>query len=352
MINRIRYRLLFLVCIVFISDSYGIGLNADMLEVSYKQDSINPLTIYIHIKMIGSTYQNANMNYIGVNWGDTVHKQELVYLSDTNAITLSYPTTLQHFYAAHTYSSNFSDSLIQITTFGGDFFQYGNLQGANINGISMHVLTYINMKELKNNLNYTSSYFKGPYEFVDTIGNTKVYDPKVYHGNADSTRTYYVRLPYYEYFYEFPNEINIQPYNNMGFNSFVVDSNTGILTWGNIYVSGLLLFIVRTDEYLKGRYLGSVFRNFIGRLKYKDLHLGISSNEKNDFFVYPNPSKSSLFFHTENTNSKIEVYDIEGRMYHLSQYDNEIDISSLSSGTYLLKITNKNESFIRKFFKE
>lgn len=66
--------------------------------------------------------------------------------------------------------------------------------------------------------------------------------------------------------------------------------------------------------------------------------------------VYPNPTAHSVSFETTEAITSIEVYDASGRLAASQKMqNNQADLSSLQSGTYILK-TNTNQSFkiIRK----
>ena len=71
----------------------------------------------------------------------------------------------------------------------------------------------------------------------------------------------------------------------------------------------------------------------------------------NDVIMYPNPASSIL--NIENAeNSSIDVYDLLGRVI-LSKnnisLNQQLNVSSLTSGTYLIKITNGNQVKTDKF---
>jgi hypothetical protein len=68
--------------------------------------------------------------------------------------------------------------------------------------------------------------------------------------------------------------------------------------------------------------------------------LGLQENDfMNDIVAYPNPVKDFLKFKTKHNISKIEVYDIAGRILSSNSVsENEIDLSELKPGNYVLKI--------------
>ncbi|MGB0431276.1 MAG: T9SS type A sorting domain-containing protein, partial [Bacteroidia bacterium] len=63
-----------------------------------------------------------------------------------------------------------------------------------------------------------------------------------------------------------------------------------------------------------------------------------------DLKIYPNPAQNTLFLnHSFNNNTQVEVYTTDGKLLiqdNLGSNENSIDVSQLSSGTYLLKMVN------------
>ena len=79
--------------------------------------------------------------------------------------------------------------------------------------------------------------------------------------------------------------------------------------------------------------------------------LNINDNYLQNVIIYPNPTKSIL--NIENAeNSMIEIYDLLGRVV-LSKnnisLNEQINVSTLSEGTYLLRISNDNKVITDKF---
>lgn len=68
--------------------------------------------------------------------------------------------------------------------------------------------------------------------------------------------------------------------------------------------------------------------------------LGLQENDFiNNISIYPNPVKDILNFKTERNISKVEVYDIAGRILSSNSIrENKIDLSELKTGNYILKL--------------
>lgn len=80
-----------------------------------------------------------------------------------------------------------------------------------------------------------------------------------------------------------------------------------------------------------------------------------------DFKMFPNPAKDilTIAFYIENNNTTLfEIFDLNGRLVKKTTSDeanyinHQINISSLSTGTYILKITSGTNSTSHKFIKE
>jgi len=82
--------------------------------------------------------------------------------------------------------------------------------------------------------------------------------------------------------------------------------------------------------------------------------LGLQENEIiNNISVYPNPVKNILNFKTEDNISKVEVYDIAGRILSSNSVsENKIDLSNLKTGNYILKLYTEKGIMNTKIIKE
>ena len=85
--------------------------------------------------------------------------------------------------------------------------------------------------------------------------------------------------------------------------------------------------------------------------------LGIEElkNETNEFVIYPNPVKNILYIKSDSEQQikSISIYDFSGKEVLQSNIDpsNGVDVSSLSSGAYIIKIKTSKEIKKYKFIK-
>lgn len=83
-------------------------------------------------------------------------------------------------------------------------------------------------------------------------------------------------------------------------------------------------------------------------------NIQVLSTEKEELSIdfYPNPTNEYLMIRNFETyyNSDFKIYDINGRIILLGNLSsNEIDVSALNCGTYILKIEKDNEITTKKF---
>ena len=74
--------------------------------------------------------------------------------------------------------------------------------------------------------------------------------------------------------------------------------------------------------------------------------VGIKEIKKNDILIYPNPAQDRLSISTEQDIDSIVIYDLSGRVVmrqNLNNKNSNLNIKSLSSGTYLVQIFNKGK---------
>lgn len=78
-------------------------------------------------------------------------------------------------------------------------------------------------------------------------------------------------------------------------------------------------------------------------------YMSTIEQEFTTFKVYPNPTKNILNF--SETLKEINIYDLSGKLIQKGN-GNQINVSNLSKGTYLLKgITNSGKTINQKFIK-
>ena len=83
------------------------------------------------------------------------------------------------------------------------------------------------------------------------------------------------------------------------------------------------------------------------------LPLSVSEINNNSISIYPNPASNILFIDGLKHNSTASIFDINGKILINKQIiNNQIDISSLPNGFYIIKITEEGETGTLKFVKQ
>jgi hypothetical protein len=95
------------------------------------------------------------------------------------------------------------------------------------------------------------------------------------------------------------------------------------------------------------------------RLKSSDKQEGKKSTDENAISLYPNPNNGKLtfsFHSDQKDNLKIRIFDDQGKEVFSESikdfsgdYTRQLDLSSNGKGNYILKISQGNKTFSKKF---
>jgi hypothetical protein len=71
----------------------------------------------------------------------------------------------------------------------------------------------------------------------------------------------------------------------------------------------------------------------------------------NSIFIYPNPTQNKLFVGGLNTELEhlATIFDVQGKTSNYKIIKNELDISNLTNGIYILSLENEGTIFHQKF---
>jgi Leucine-rich repeat (LRR) protein len=130
--------------------------------------------------------------------------------------------------------------------------------------------------------------------------------------------------------------------NNDGYVSFKIKTKPNLVV-GNTFSNSANIYFDYNFPIVTNNYTTTVQNT-----------LGIQENNFiNNISVYPNPVKNILNFKTEHNISKIEVYDITGRILSSNSVrENKIDLSELKTGNYILKLYTEKGIMNTKIIKE
>jgi hypothetical protein len=78
----------------------------------------------------------------------------------------------------------------------------------------------------------------------------------------------------------------------------------------------------------------------------------INDTENNHVKIYPNPARTVLFIEGLSEDTQVSIYDFRGNLILKKQlFEGDLDISTLASGVYTIKLENIAESITRRFVK-
>ena len=144
---------------------------------------------------------------------------------------------------------------------------------------------------------------------------------------------------------------------DLDYGNFIVYSGTG----NSVTVTGLdenTEYVFRVVEINQAANTGNNALYQLGsnaEVEVSTSSLGLGDDTLAQFTIYPNPANEVLFVNAPNigNNAKYEVYTIEGRILNAGDLKNEnteINVASLSTGIYFIKVTDgKTKSKVRKF---
>ena len=79
--------------------------------------------------------------------------------------------------------------------------------------------------------------------------------------------------------------------------------------------------------------------------------LSIEDVDSNSIALYPNPVKNTLYIKGQSGSYDIEVYSILGQRVMTAFGVNEIDVRSFKEGVFLIRISTKNRTTVKRFIK-
>jgi hypothetical protein len=79
-------------------------------------------------------------------------------------------------------------------------------------------------------------------------------------------------------------------------------------------------------------------------------NLGLENYIEDHLIMYPNPGNSTVYFNISEFES-IQFYSTTGQLV-LESAQNEIDVTSLQNGLYIVKIDHENVPLFLRFLKE
>ncbi|MEI8201554.1 MAG: T9SS type A sorting domain-containing protein [Bacteroidota bacterium] len=137
---------------------------------------------------------------------------------------------------------------------------------------------------------------------------------------------------------------------------FGIDSITGDLRWDLPDMSGEYDVAIQVEEWRNGSLMGSVTRDRIIVVNHSCDKTGIENHSGGyNIEVFPNPSHDNFNIKSYLTkNINIEIHDIAGKLiFHRNCQSNEnVDISEIAKGIYIVSINDNKDVFNYKLLIE
>lgn len=120
--------------------------------------------------------------------------------------------------------------------------------------------------------------------------------------------------------------------NNDGYIAFKIKTKSTLVT-GNTFSNSASIYFDYNAPIVTNNYVTTIQQT-----------LGINEDESNNInSIYPNPIKDVLTFNSQKEITRIEVFDLSGRiLFSYSVNQNNVNLSELKTGYYILKFHFKN----------
>ncbi|MEQ8519824.1 MAG: T9SS type A sorting domain-containing protein, partial [Cytophagales bacterium] len=87
---------------------------------------------------------------------------------------------------------------------------------------------------------------------------------------------------------------------------------------------------------------------------YRGTYVGLEIKDQNHRInLFPNPNKGELYVESSLSEFELKIYDLNGRLQfqdRIKSANKKLDINSLKSGLYLIRIDSDTKSWTRKLF--
>ncbi|MFC0603639.1 T9SS type A sorting domain-containing protein [Winogradskyella pulchriflava] len=123
---------------------------------------------------------------------------------------------------------------------------------------------------------------------------------------------------------------------------FSIDSGGVSTTAGGIQILYTIGEVNVQELNSGGIYISEGFIN-----GFEDNTLGVSEVDTTNLSIYPNPASEYITIESNKALDAIEFYDVLGKPV-LQTLDSRIDISALSAGIYIVKLSMGNKSISKK----
>ena len=326
--------LILILSIFVIHKSVNASSTTRTVDISLKQDSINPLTFTITVHRLDIFFSFQDSAY--VNWGDgTIQGIPII---DTSKVEPGlYFKTYQ---ATHTILSIPLDSFITVSTYGTSRFdQFNNINLGGTQLSNLYVEAKLNLAYFNTSLGKSTPEFNSNGFVRDTLDQIAIYDSQISDADNDSL---YIKLDtplnwsnqIVDQYY-FPDQLPGLPASQ-----FTINHSTGVFIWDTPVwgYGGYYVIDYKVSEYRNGIFLSSVMRDMMiqiipGSVGMKNII------PKNELTLSPNPTTSTVTLQlpTGTKQKTVTVLDLNGKVV-LNSKTVTLNLSTLPRGMYFITV--------------
>jgi hypothetical protein len=317
-------------------------------ELTFVQDSVNPLKIYFSFKFYGDGFCSFQTDSCMVEWScpNTGYYGSLP-LTDTIVVNSAYPQAPILVYSGwHTFDSLPSDSLVYVSCLADK--RPPAMNDPTYQQTSLVVEVTLNFAYLAYHTGVRSAYFNAPIVTYGVPFKPLYFDPEIQYQQGDSlwvTLTHPLVDCNTTGFITYPNQ-----YLPGSHNVLTMYNPTGLLIWDAPQEPDNWDIAYLVSGYRDGVFAYSMMRDML--IKIYPYPVGVNDISADGITVSPNPASDRLIINTSINDLSVTVFDMTGRICPTPSSSHEIDVSALPSGVYFIRIQDSGGSVVRRFVKE
>jgi hypothetical protein len=344
---------------LFVRGSQCTSQYVEFAEISFTQDSVNPMKIHLVCKVKADMLCPLDSDRAVIYFGDS-HFSYGIPLIDTVSlpIGLSSGAVLKTYAFDYTYDTLYSDSTVFI---GLELHGLSSPTTLNTNippgSVTLTPITSINFTYLKNHRNITPPRFDSFFLPVDSIYRPLDFRPGISYDTAYRLKAEMIwPICYY------PNISGdvyaVGDYPPFPSNHVDFDSTNGHLIWNSPLGNGTFLISYRLSIYKQDTFVCYMTRDFMVKVLGSQ-RVGIHGIEEAQKLLrcYPSPTSGVVTIDMSGFDAgekQVKIYDQIGQIvYHAVAVEDKIQIgASLSSGLYTVEVAQGMQHSYARCVKE
>jgi hypothetical protein len=351
----------------------NVKIDGFLMQNAYKASGSNPIISFTGTQINGFTLSNCvvrnnysngifmefrtlnqNVNFLNVKIADNYTDNGMMLLQGKNSHNIVSKFVNFSFVNNH-YNSDFGAIWFRrVPTSNLNTTIVNSTFSDNVNDFPGYIRQLINISTNTNYTNflyiYNSIFWQNYYTQSSStvlqdraVDNTKVSEGSNFYIEVDHAIIPPSYLPNH---FNYDNVSNSDPQLN---SDYAPTANSdSVINQGNAYFYDITAF-GSLDLTGNARLNDSIID--LGAIEYQSTSAAIKKVPSLEFGLYPNPVQSTLYIKVDNI-ERVEVYDMLGRNMMTINNSNQIDMSSLSNGVYIVKVYANNKSGFRRIIKK